>query len=208
MGIRNPEVDQYIDRAADSARPVLAYLRDVVHDACPEVGESIKWGCPHFTYRGRLMCSMAAFQRHCTFGFRRHREVVGVTPDADSAMGQFGRIRTLADVPARRKLAGFVRKAMKLNEPGAPPRSKPAPKPAPVLPKDVAAMLAQRKHADARRTWSGFTDAMRREYLDWIGEAKSDATRRKRIARVAGCRQAAQLEVRTPLSGRPFARIG
>jgi hypothetical protein len=43
-------------------------LRDLVHKACPEVEETMKWSFPHFDYKG-MMCSMAAFKQYCAFGF-------------------------------------------------------------------------------------------------------------------------------------------
>ena len=181
MAAHDSRMDAYISRAAPFAQPILAYLRELVHEACPEVEESIKWGFPHFGYRGAMMCSMAAFKRHCAFGFWLHKEIVGEEPG--EGMGGFGKITALADLPTRKKLAAYIRKAMALNEAGTRRKSvRPRPRPVAVLPEDVAALLAQAKHAAARRTWERFTNGMRRDYVDWIDEAKTDATRRKRVA--------------------------
>ncbi|HJU08788.1 MAG TPA: YdeI/OmpD-associated family protein [Rhodanobacteraceae bacterium] len=179
MGERDPRVDVYIGSAAPFAQPILRHLRAVVHATCPQVEESIKWSCPHFVYRGATLCSMAAFKQHCAFGFRLHDQVVG-KPRHDG-MGDFGRIVSLEGLPSKRTLAAYIKKAMTLNEAGVKvPRAK-TPKPPPKMPAGLDVLLAQRKHAAARKVWQGFTDAMRREYVDWIVDAKTDATRQKRL---------------------------
>ena len=181
MSSHDPRTDAYIAKSAEFARPILEHLRAVVHAACPEVEESMKWSFPHFGYQGAMMCSMAAFKQHCGFGFWLYKEVVG--GEAEEGMGQFGRLTSLKDLPTKKQLMTYIRKAMALNEAGVKmTRPKAAPKPAPTLPDDLAALLAQKKHAPARKTYQGFSPSAQREYIDWIAEAKTDATRQKRIA--------------------------
>jgi uncharacterized protein YdeI (YjbR/CyaY-like superfamily) len=186
MANHDPRVDAYIAKAAPFARPILEHLRAVVHGACPEAQESLKWGMPFFSYRDAPMCMMAAFRQHCGFGFWRHARVFGAaTPGAssDDGMGQFGKLATLADLPPKRELAALVRKAMALNEAGVKAaRPKTAPKPPPAVPDELAAALAQRKHAVARRTWETFPPGAQRDYVEWLTEARTDATRQKRLA--------------------------
>jgi uncharacterized protein YdeI (YjbR/CyaY-like superfamily) len=127
------------------------------------------------------MCMMAAFKQHCGFGFWLSRQVVGDA--AEEGMGQFGKITSLKDLPAKKELAGYVRKAMALNDAGVKlARAKIDAKPSPTLPDDLAALLAQKKHAAASKTYSGFGAGAQREYVDWIAEAKTEATRQKRLA--------------------------
>ena len=181
MSGHDPRVDAYIARSADFARPILDHLRAVVHASCPEVEESLKWSMPFFSYQGAPMCMMAAFKQHCGFGFWLSKQVVGTA--ADDGMGQFGKLASLRDLPPKRVLAGYVKKAMALNEAGVRlSRPKAAAKPSPTLPDDLAALLAQKKYAAARTTYQGFSPSAQREYVDWIGAAKTDATRQKRIA--------------------------
>src|ERR687885_318163 len=102
MGTRDPRVDAYIEKSADFARPILAHLRDVVHDACPDVEETMKWSFPHFMYQG-MLCSMASFKQHCAFGFWKGALVLDEGDDKGAeAMGQFGRITSLKDLPPKR----------------------------------------------------------------------------------------------------------
>ncbi len=126
MGTRDKRVDAYIAKSAEFARPILRDLREIVHEACPEVEETIKWGFPHFDYKG-MLCGMAAFKQHCTFGFWKSKLVLD--PDDNKsrdAMGQFGRITSLKDLPSRRMLIGCVKKAKELNDAGIKtPRPKP-----------------------------------------------------------------------------------
>ena len=110
----DPRVDAYIDRQADFAKPILRHLRETVHAACPDCEETLKWSSPTFMYRGEMLAGMAAFKQHATFGFWRGSLVVGDTAEQMSAMGQFGRIASVDDLPEREMLEALVRKAMKL----------------------------------------------------------------------------------------------
>ena len=168
MPTTDPRVDAYIDAAPDFARPILRHLRALVHETCPEVEEGMKWSRPHFGYRG-MMCAMAAFKEHCTFGFWKPELVAGDDPKAKAAMEKLGRIAALEELPAKRTLTGFVATAMRLNEEGAKPqRARKARKPKPTLavPDDLAAALALKKNAGARATFEGFSPSHRREYVE------------------------------------------
>lgn len=183
-----PRIDAYIAAAAPFARPILTHLRALVHRACPEVEETMKWSMPFFVHRGNL-CHMAAFKAHCAFGFwhAQMREAVGETGGkADEAMGVFGRITSLDDLPADRTLLGYLREAVKLNEAGVPARApataktKAAAKPEATVPPDLAAGL--KKTRGAAQAWAEFSPSARREYVEWITEAKRPETRVKRLA--------------------------
>jgi uncharacterized protein YdeI (YjbR/CyaY-like superfamily) len=181
MANHNPRIDAYIAKSAEFARPLLEHLRERVHAACPEVEEGLKWSMPFFSYKGAPMCMMASFKQHCSFGFWLSKEVTGGSNE--DGMGQFGKLATLQDLPPDKQLATYLKKAMALNEAGVKKtRPKTIAKPAPLLPDDLAALLAQKKHAGARKTYGGFGPGAQREYVDWINEAKTDATRQKRIA--------------------------
>lgn len=172
-------VDDYIAAAAPFARPVLQQLRAVVHAACPEATETLKWRMPFFEYRGRPLCMMAAFKQHCGFGFWQPDAKAG---EADG-MGQYGKLTAVGDLPPKRALMAAVKAAMQRIETGAPSaRSRAAAKPAPAVPEDLAAALALRKHATAKRHFEAFSPSAQREYTDWITGAKTDATRSKRLA--------------------------
>jgi uncharacterized protein YdeI (YjbR/CyaY-like superfamily) len=181
MAARDPRVDAYIAKSAEFARPILAHLRQVVHAACPDVEETIKWNFPHFQYKG-LLCNMAAFKEHCAFGFWKGALVLGGDGQADEAMGQFGRITKLSDLPSKKVLSGYIKKAMELNEAGvkSPTRSKPkAPRPEPAVPDELAA--AMEANPAARATFEKLSPSHRREYIEWIAEAKTPATRGRRV---------------------------
>jgi uncharacterized protein YdeI (YjbR/CyaY-like superfamily) len=182
MGSRDPRVDAYIAKAAPFARPVLTYIRAAVHAGCPDVEEGIKWGFPHFMHKG-ILCSMASFKAHCTFGFWK-RSLVDAGPrgaKTDEAMGQFGRIAAVADLPGERALKALVRKAAALNDQGvkAPGPGKRAPTPAPAAPPDL--LEALKGSAKARAAFDDFSASHRREYIEWISSAKRDETRQRRI---------------------------
>jgi len=184
MTQHDPRIDAYIAKSAAFAQPILEQIRAVVHAACPAVEEGLKWSIPFFSYKGSMMCGMAAFKQHCSLHFWLYKEVIGKEPqDGEEGMGQFGKLTSVRDLPAKKELTTYVRKAMALIDAGVKQkRPKPAAKPAPALPEDVAALLAQKKHAAARKTYEAFGPGAQREYVAWITEAKTDATRHKRIA--------------------------
>ena len=179
MPARDPRVDAYIDKAASFAKPVLTHLRDVVHDACPQVEETMRWSFPHFDYKG-MMCSMAAFKAHCTFGFWNPELVLGDDASAEQAMGEFGRTRAVADLPSQEVLGGYVRKAMALKDAGVKTaREKLASKPPLTVPDDLARALDGAPAA--RETFQRFSPGRRRDYIEWITEAKREETRARRL---------------------------
>jgi uncharacterized protein YdeI (YjbR/CyaY-like superfamily) len=181
MGARDPRVDAYIDKAADFARPILTHLRDTVHAAVPDVVEEMKWSFPHFTYKG-MLCSMAAFKQHAMFGFWKGSLVLGDKAKTDAGMGHLGRITTIAELPPKKQLTAYIRKAAALNDEGvtiarAPKR--PMSAAALRVPPDLAAALKKNKKAQA--TFEKFRPSHRREYIEWITGAKTDATRARRL---------------------------
>ncbi|HEU4722269.1 MAG TPA: YdeI/OmpD-associated family protein [Gemmatimonadaceae bacterium] len=180
MGTRDPRVDAYIAKQAEFARPILAHIREVVHAACPEVKEEMKWSTPFFTYHGNL-CQMAAFKEHCAFGFWKGALVVGRgSGEDDRAAGQFGRITSLKDLPAKKELTAFIKKAMQLNEEGVRvPKEKKSRPPLPVPPELTAALAKNRK---AREVFEAFSPSHKRDYCEWIGDAKREETKAARVA--------------------------
>ncbi len=181
MGKKDPRVDAYIGKSADFARPILTHLRKLVHDACPDVEETMKWSFPHFEHEG-VLCSMASFKAHCAFGFWKGALVLDTAKNRGSeAMGQFGRIQRLSDLPADAAIKRWVKKAAKLNEDGVKSsRPKRSARPREVaVPADLMAELRKNKRALA--TFDSFSPSHKREYVEWITEAKTDATRRRRL---------------------------
>lgn len=175
----DPRIDAYIERQVEFARPILIWLRARVHAACPDVQEGIKWGMPAFSYRGRPLASMAAFTAHASFGFW-YREQMATGKEGE-AMGQFGRIESLADLPGEAAVEAQVREAMALTDSGGiPKRAAKPPKPEAEIPNALAEALARDPAAAAN--FDAFAPSSRREYCEWIAEAKREATRDKRLA--------------------------
>lgn len=179
MASADPRIDSYIDGKAAFARPILHHLRAAVHRAVPEVEETLRWSMPSFTYKGQILCSMAAFKEHAVFGFWRGKEVAG--DKSTSAMGQFGRLTSIADLPDDTALDEMIRKAASLIDSGTrTPRPVKHPKPELVMPDDLASALAANPAAQA--SYDAFSPSAKRDYLEWVLGAKQSATRAKRIA--------------------------
>lgn len=183
MPRKDPRVDAYIANAAPFAQPILTHLRKLVHTGCPETEETMKWGMPFFDYKG-MLCHMAAFKQHCAFGFWKSDLLFGGARDGEeAAMGNFGRITSLADLPADKVLIGHVRKAAKLNDSGAKrPARKKSSAAKPPLPVPDYFATALRMNKSAQKAFDGFTPSQRNEYIEWLTEAKREETRESRLA--------------------------
>ena len=182
MGRKDQRVDAYIAKAQPFARPILTHIRKAVHAACPDVEETMKWSFPHFDYKG-MLCSMASFKAHCAFGFWKASLLRdgGIPARSAEAMGQFGRLTSVSELPSEKILAALVRKAASLNDEGVKaPRRKPAPKKPIEAPDELVAAL--KKNRKALAAFDAFPPSHRREYVEWIVEAKTDETRQRRIA--------------------------
>ena len=177
---RDPRIDAYIDKAQPFARPILEHVRRRVHAVVPTAEETTKWSAPAFTVDGKILLIMAAFKQHAALNFWRGQELRGDAANAD-AMGQFGKLRSVEDLPADAELDALIREAAELAKSApAPRKTKHEPKPPAEMHPQFAAALAQAPQAKA--TLEGFPPSAQRDYLDWIGEAKQDSTRAKRIA--------------------------
>ena len=178
---RDERVDAYIERQAEFAKPILAKLRAMVHAACPDCDETLKWSMPSFIYKGSILAGMAAFKAHATFGFWQAKLVVGQTGREREAMGSFGRLTRVEDLPDEATMAALIRKAMTLVDTGEKaPRPVKHPKPALETPPDLLEALAANEAA--RATFDDFPPSARRDYLDWLAGAKQPETRAKRLA--------------------------
>jgi uncharacterized protein YdeI (YjbR/CyaY-like superfamily) len=182
MATIDPRIDAYIKKSAEFAQPILKHMRAVVHAASPKIEETIKWNFPHFMYKG-MLCAMAAFKEHATFGFWKGSLIVDRSGrPVEQAMGQFGRITKLSELPPRKVLIGYIREAMRLNDEGVPsPTRVKSKKPRPVVvPPELTAAL--KKNAKARATFEDGSPSYQREYAEWIAEAKREETRAQRLA--------------------------
>jgi len=185
MATKDPRVDACIANAADFAKPILKHIRKLVHTACPDVEETIKWQFPTFMYKG-MLCGVAAFKNHCTFGFWKHELLFGRNGTdkraEEGGMGQFGRITQLSDLPKDAVMLGYIKEAMRLNDEGVkvPSRSQPKVKKPLVVPAFFLAAL--KKNNKALATFDGFSYSHKKEYVEWLTEAKTEETRQRRLA--------------------------
>jgi uncharacterized protein YdeI (YjbR/CyaY-like superfamily) len=177
---RDPRIDAYIAKAAPFAQPILSYVRERVHAAAPEAEETMKWSAPGFTLDGKILLMMAAFKQHAALNFWRGQEIGNGTPKA-GAMGQFGKLTSIADLPGDKEFDALIREAAALARTApAPRKTKHEPKPPPEMHAEFAKALAAAPKAKA--ALDGFPPSAQREYLEWISEAKQDKTREKRIS--------------------------
>ena len=186
MPTTDARIDAYIAKSADFAKPILTHLRKLVHKACPGVTETVKWGMPFFENNGAILCNMASFKQHCSFGFWNApllKDPEGILHIKEkNAMGHMDKITSLKDLPADKIMLAYLKEAALLNEQGVKKTvmTKKAPK-AP-LPEPAELTAALKKNKKAKTTFDAFPPSHRREYIEWISEAKTDATREKRVA--------------------------
>jgi|SRR5437773_4726195 len=180
MPVKDPRVDAYIEKSADFAKPILKHLRKLIHEASPKISETIKWSMPAFEYKG-LVCGVAAFKQHCALGFWKESLLKSnVFPAQKTAMGSVGRITSKAELPADDAIIDLVRQAVELNENGIKvPKKKSTAKKELVIPDYLTKAL--KKSKAAQKTFENFPYSCKKEYVEWITEAKTEATREKRL---------------------------
>ncbi|MBA2367732.1 MAG: YdeI/OmpD-associated family protein [Candidatus Protochlamydia sp.] len=183
MVTKNTPIDAYIEKSKPFAKPILNYFRKLVHEACPDAEETLKWSAPHFSYKG-LFCGMAAFQEHCAFGFWKGSIMQDrynvLDKGRENAMGQFGRITSIDDLPEEKIILEYLREAMQLNDLGVkvPKKLKNAPCILETLPYLVEALSRNKR---AQEHFDRFTPGKKKEYVCWLVDAKQEATREKRL---------------------------
>ena len=183
----NPKFDAYINNSQSFAQPILTHLRDLVHKACPEVEEEMKWSRPFFLLNGVILCNIAAFKEHCSVGIWGHEMQQILNADGvkfEGSMGTFGRITSLGDLPSDKVLLGYFRQAATFVASGQRTKSYERPhRVAKVRSEPPAEFTAAlKKNRVAARTFAGFNPSCQREYADWIAEAKRPETRERRSA--------------------------
>jgi uncharacterized protein YdeI (YjbR/CyaY-like superfamily) len=179
MATKDPRIDAYIARSAAFAQPILKHLRKVVHAGCPNVVETMKWSMPHFDHKG-VMCGMAAFKEYCAFHFWKGALIIEGA-SGDQMWGQLGRLSKVSDLPSKKVLVGYIKKAMVLNADGTKvPRPPAKPKKELVMPESF--MAAIKKNKKALAGYEAFSPSAKREYVEWITDAKGEDTRARRIA--------------------------
>jgi uncharacterized protein YdeI (YjbR/CyaY-like superfamily) len=183
----NPRVDAYIAKAQPFAQPILSHLRELAHKACPDVEETIKWSMPFFQLNGVILGNFAAFKQHCSFGFWGPEMAAVLREDgvkSEDGMGALGKIASLKDLPSDKKMLAYFRQAATLIASGERTKSivrpKKAAKPAPEIPAELTAAL--KKNKAAAKVFAGFSPSCKRDYAEWIAEAKRVETKEKRLA--------------------------
>lgn len=178
-------IDDYIARAQDFAKPILTHMRKLIRTACPDVSETMKWSFPHFEYGGAILCSMASFKQHCAFNFWKaslmsdpHKIFANI---ADVGIGDLGKIKSLSDLPSDEVFIQYIQEAARLNREGV----KPQPKAKPAKDREMEIpnyfMEALRKNKAALKTFESFSFTNKRDYVEWVTEAKAETTRNKRL---------------------------
>lgn len=186
MAKKDKRIDAYIAKSQPFARPILTKLRTLIHKGNPQVEETIKWGMPSFDYKGPF-CSFAAFKRHAVFGFWKHKLIkdpkgyLGARfNEGGAAMGNLGRITSLKDLPPDRVFIDFVKQAKKLNDEGVKlPARIVKPRKELVIPGYF--LTAVKKNKKALAVFQGFSPSCKREYVEWVTEAKTEETRNSRL---------------------------
>jgi uncharacterized protein YdeI (YjbR/CyaY-like superfamily) len=175
-------VDAYIAKAPEFAQPILRYIRETVHEAVAETEETVKWGSPFFEYKG-ILCGMSAFKAHCALVLWKSKHILPDGQKSAGAMGAFGRLTSVKDLPSKKVLIGYFKKAKQLNEEGVgspvAARTKKEKKELIVPPYFLTALKKDKK---AKTTFDAFPYSKQKDYIEWLNEAKTDETRNKRLA--------------------------
>ncbi|MBW8362399.1 MAG: YdeI/OmpD-associated family protein [Kaistella sp.] len=183
MSATEPRIDTYIENSPNFAQPVLSYLREIIHETCPEVEEGWKWSFPHFMYNGKILCSLAAFKQYCSMGFWLHSEMKTIKDlelnVGTSGMFSLGKIAKLEDLPSKPQLKAAIKEAMELTDMGVTIKKTPVSKTETEIPSDFAEALEM--NTTAQQFFMKASPSFRKEYILWITGAKTEATRIKRM---------------------------
>lgn len=203
MPLKINVIDLYFDKAADFAKPILVYLRDMIDVACPEAGEKMKWSFPHFDYQEEMMCQMAGLKYHGSFGFWKATLMKDNNNlfNTENAIGHFGKLTPLKDLPSDKIMLSYIKKAMKLNDDKV---KMPACVKSTVANKIVAPdyfTVELKKNESAKKHFQAFSPSQKREYIDWLKDAKTEMTRDKRM------QQALELIAERKIRNRIFTKI-
>lgn len=176
-------VDEYIEKSADFAKPILNYLRELVHEVCPDAEEAIKWKFPTFMYRGKILCSTVSFKQYCSMGFWLHDEMKTIknleTNVEKTNMFSLGKITKLEDLPSKPQLKKIILEAVELTEMGVKLKKTLPSKVKIEVPDEFQSVLDQNKKA--LEIFKKASPSFRKEYINWIIDAKTETTRNKRI---------------------------
>ncbi len=183
MSTTDSRIDDYIDKAQNFAKPILSYIREIMHEDCPEVAEDWKWSYPHFMYKGKILAAMCAFKKHCAMGFWLEQEMKTVKKYTENreknGMFTLGKIQKIEDLPSRKELEVAIKEAMELIDMGVTLKKAPPSKTALSAPYYFEKALKSEKKA-----WEIFEKAspsFPKEYIMWLTDAKTEATRDKRM---------------------------
>ncbi len=179
----SPKIDTYIEKSQDFAKPILHYIRETVHEFCPDAEETMKWSFPHFIYKGKNLCAMASFKQHCTFGFWLEKEMKTMQEMTQNieknSMFSLGKITAMEDLPSKPQLKKAIKEAMELTDMGVTMKKAPPSKTEMEVPDDFQSALDSRP--ETLEIFEKASPSFRKEYIAWITEAKTEATRNKRL---------------------------
>jgi uncharacterized protein YdeI (YjbR/CyaY-like superfamily) len=185
MSKLNSKVSEYIAKSADFARPILNHLRALIHSTCPDAEEDIKWGTPHYGYKGDHLCMMAGFKNHCSFSLYKAEmmkdKAIQESVKAGKKFGYMDKIKSIDELPAEKVLAAYIKEAMVINESGIKKVRPESDQPKKVFVVPDYFEKALKANAKANRVFNEKSDSFRKEYIVWIAGAKTEDTRQKRI---------------------------
>ncbi len=186
MAAKEKALDAYIAKSADFAKPILNHIRELVHKACPNVEEKMKWSMPFFDYKGEMLCHMASFKQHAVMGFWKaplmKDSILVENAKSEVSMGHLGRITSLKDLPPDKKIIAWIKEAMALNDKGVKLAAKPKAADKKELFVPDYFLKALNKNKKALQIFTAFPYSHKKEYVQWITEAKIEITKNKRIA--------------------------
>jgi len=179
---RTKSVDDYIAKASHWQNE-LRVLREILRTT--ELDEGVKWGSPCYTYDGKNVVGLASFKSYVGLWF--HQGVL--LQDKNSVLITAGDGTTKALRQWRMTFAGdikpsvikrYVEEAIKLAKEGKaikPDRARPV-----VIPPELKRALRREKGATA--AFSNMRLGLRREFSDYIADAKRTETKLSRIAKI------------------------
>jgi hypothetical protein len=178
------QINQYMAELPEWQRRMLVRLRQLIHEAAPEVEEAWRWDKPHFDNAG-IMVGLCAFKEHVAVWFHKGallkdtKKLFEATARTEEKGMRAYKLHE-GDKINEAAFLDLVKQAVAVNDKGTKLREAKPTKKALVVPEDLEQVL--RKDPTAWANWEAFPVGHRRAYVEWVTDARQEETRKRRIA--------------------------
>lgn len=179
MNEASENITAYIEKATPEFKEVMIALRSVLNNPNFDIKEDWKWGAPNFNNEG-MICWLAHFRNHVGMNFfkgtlikDKYNLFTHYREEKGNRQLKFSDINQI--IPEQ--IEYYIEEAIKLNQENIKVVKKEIDT---SLPLDLETEL--NNNPKAKMFFESLAPSYKRDYIEWIEEAKREATRTKRLA--------------------------